>query len=412
MAKQLVLSGNRVIAHGEDCFLSMGGTVICPESGRVYQNATVANVDSYPSDIGEVGYEYHAGQFVPCAPYGKGGGNLAVLCPNDCKSIKDSGIDSEKTRNVSENGLTLSYLPNIEMPSRGYTDIAYGNGVFVATKGTTAGAYSKDGEIWETISFPASATKVVFGNGVFVVVGAKDAAAYSTDGITWTATSIPYTSNVEVIEVAYGGGMFVAINNGRTAFYSTDGITWTSSTFSSNTNYANREIAYGNGNFVITRDGGECYYSTDGITWKQGVATNGFSALTYAEGMFVGIARDTYKGRVYYTTDPTTAWTEGARLTDDDTWTDIDYGNGVFVAVSNGAYAAYSTDGINWTETTLPEDNNLAAIAHNEDRFIAVGGAKALDSMDGKEWPFRGSYRLRLPNGADVTDTVKTALGI
>lgn len=95
MAKQLVLSGNRVIAHGEDCFLSMGGTVICHESGRVYQNATVANVDSYPSDIDEVGYEYHAGAFIPCAPYGKGGGNLAVLCPNDCKSIKDSGISSE-----------------------------------------------------------------------------------------------------------------------------------------------------------------------------------------------------------------------------------------------------------------------------------------------------------------------------
>ena len=95
MAKQLVLSGNRVIAHGEDCFFSMGGTVICPESGRVYQNATVAECDSYPSNIDEVGYEYHAGQFIPCAPYGKGGGNLAVVCNNDCKSIKDSGISSD-----------------------------------------------------------------------------------------------------------------------------------------------------------------------------------------------------------------------------------------------------------------------------------------------------------------------------
>ena len=95
MAKQLVLSGNRVIAHGEDCFLSMGGTVICPESGRVYQNATVAECDNYPSDIGEVGYEYHAGEFIPCAPFGKGGGNVAVLCPNDCKSIKDSGKSAE-----------------------------------------------------------------------------------------------------------------------------------------------------------------------------------------------------------------------------------------------------------------------------------------------------------------------------
>jgi hypothetical protein len=39
-----------------------------------------------------VGYEYHAGQFIPCAPYGKGYGNIAVLCNDECKSIKDSGI--------------------------------------------------------------------------------------------------------------------------------------------------------------------------------------------------------------------------------------------------------------------------------------------------------------------------------
>lgn len=96
MAKQLVLSGNRVIAHGEECFLAMGGTVICPDSGRVYQNATVANIEgAIPTDIDEVGYEYHAGEFVPCAPYGKGSGNLAVVCNDDCKSIKDSGISSD-----------------------------------------------------------------------------------------------------------------------------------------------------------------------------------------------------------------------------------------------------------------------------------------------------------------------------
>lgn len=88
---QIVLSGNRVIAHGEDCFLSMGGTVVCNDTGRSYQNATVAEVDAVPADIDSVGYEYRAGHFVPCAPYGKGKGNLAVLCDGDCKAIKDSG---------------------------------------------------------------------------------------------------------------------------------------------------------------------------------------------------------------------------------------------------------------------------------------------------------------------------------
>ena len=87
---QLVLSNNRVLAHGEN-FISMGGTVINTETNKVYQNATVAECDGCPSDIGVVGYEYHAGEFVPCAPFGKGKGNIAVYC-DDCKTPRDSGM--------------------------------------------------------------------------------------------------------------------------------------------------------------------------------------------------------------------------------------------------------------------------------------------------------------------------------
>ncbi len=90
---QLVLSNNRVLAYGENCFLCMGGTVICESTRRVYQNATVTETNEpLPTDIDKVGYEYHAGQFVPCAPYGVGDGNVAVVCNEDCKVIKDSGI--------------------------------------------------------------------------------------------------------------------------------------------------------------------------------------------------------------------------------------------------------------------------------------------------------------------------------
>lgn len=104
---QLVVSGNRILAHGEG-FLAMGGTVINTDTGRVYQNATVVECDGCPSDIDKVGYEYHAGQFVPCAPFGVGDGNLAVVCGEDCKSLKDSGIPAgvltaEKVREICQN---------------------------------------------------------------------------------------------------------------------------------------------------------------------------------------------------------------------------------------------------------------------------------------------------------------------
>lgn len=85
---QLVLSNNRVIAHGEN-FLALGGVVINTETGAKHENATIAECDSCPSDIGEVGYEYHAGVFVPCAPYGKTeDGYIMVSC--ECGTPKKS----------------------------------------------------------------------------------------------------------------------------------------------------------------------------------------------------------------------------------------------------------------------------------------------------------------------------------
>ena len=88
---QLVLIKNRVVSYGGE-YVTMGNTVIDTQSGKVFSGATVAECNGCPPDIGEVGYEYAAGVFTPCAPYGKGDGNLAVLCNRDCKSIKDSDI--------------------------------------------------------------------------------------------------------------------------------------------------------------------------------------------------------------------------------------------------------------------------------------------------------------------------------
>lgn len=89
---QIVLSGNRVIAHGENCFLAMGGTVICEETGKAYQNATIAEVETLPADIGSVGYEYHTGIFVPVAPYGKTDGGYIMAACYECATPRATDI--------------------------------------------------------------------------------------------------------------------------------------------------------------------------------------------------------------------------------------------------------------------------------------------------------------------------------
>ena len=99
---QLVVKGNRILSYGEDCFIAVNGNVICTNENKVYENATVVECDNIPSDIDSVGYEYHSGAFVPCAPFGKGTGNVAVLCDENCKSIKDSGIPFSQIGEIIE----------------------------------------------------------------------------------------------------------------------------------------------------------------------------------------------------------------------------------------------------------------------------------------------------------------------
>ena len=102
---QLVLCNNRVIAHGSG-FISLGGVVINNTTGKKYENATIAECNNCPSDIDKVGYEYHAGVFVPCAPYGNGDNNgyFMEVCKK-CATPRNSGIPIKggiKLENLNE----------------------------------------------------------------------------------------------------------------------------------------------------------------------------------------------------------------------------------------------------------------------------------------------------------------------
>lgn len=154
MAYQLVLSGNRILAHGEaGCFLSMGGTVICEEKGKAYPNATVVTHEGgLPADIDKVGYEYHAGVFIPCAPYGTGAGDILVAC-EDCGTPKRSGYNSALLKYLTDfmmskgaagglatldstGKLTSSQLPPLildEIETKSYSRVQYQSGAITST---------------------------------------------------------------------------------------------------------------------------------------------------------------------------------------------------------------------------------------------------------------------------------------
>ena len=67
------------------------------------------------------------------------------------------------------------------------------------------------------------------------------------------------------------------------------------------------------------------------------------------------------------------------------------YGNGKYVAISSSSAAAamYSEDGINWTQTTIPTKGNFYSVCYGNDIFVAVAnetGYKAMYSKDGITW--------------------------
>ena len=118
---QLVLCNNRIVAHGEN-FLSMGGVVVNTVTGARYENSTIAECNGgCPSDIDEVGYEYHAGVFVPCAPYGKGNNNgyFMEVCES-CATPRSSGIPIKGGLSCENLGVLLweNASPNSDFPEQ------------------------------------------------------------------------------------------------------------------------------------------------------------------------------------------------------------------------------------------------------------------------------------------------------
>jgi hypothetical protein len=199
---QLVLSNNRIIAHGEN-FLAMGGVVINAETGAKFENATVAECDGCPSDIDKVGYEYHAGVFVPCAPYGVGNGKGYVMevC-TDCATPRNSGIPMSVLKWES-----LSEI------------------VFVGT--SEQSALNKQ----FALEFPASAIseypdlRVVIKDGYYETDNTHDTTITIGGSPIWFEDVIPPSTkrvyeNVvirrirqEIFKVNYAGALYIAVSN-------------------------------------------------------------------------------------------------------------------------------------------------------------------------------------------------------
>ncbi|CAB4125879.1 Concanavalin A-like lectin/glucanases superfamily [uncultured Caudovirales phage] len=136
--------------------------------------------------------------------------------------------------------------------------------------------------------------------------------------------------------VTYGGGKFVAVGgNGSQAAYSTDGITWTSSTLPTSGIWG--DVVYGNGSYVAINnvDGTSPAISFNGSTWTSSPYTITANSLEYGQGVFLAVSS---AGTTAYTSEDGILWTR--RTVSNDGYTAMGFGyasstnTGLFVTVA------------------------------------------------------------------------------
>ena len=113
----------------------------------------------------------------------------------------------------------------------------------------------------------------------------------------------------------------------------------------------------------------------------------------YGNGKFVAIgiyASNTgnYDHNAYVYSSDGITWTQGT-MPSAKYWKSVCYGNDKFVAVAyDSNIFAYSSDGINWTQGTMPSDTLWKSICYGNGKYIAVSWAYKVFaySIDGINW--------------------------
>jgi hypothetical protein len=242
---------------------------------------------------------------------------------------------------------------------------AFGANTWVALDGqlttpqtTPMAMTSPSGATWTTRTISHAAwSHVVFGNNQFVGVGS----GFSTDGSAWVAPFIATSPN---------------------------GITWTNRTVTlsgATVSYLDN-VAYGNGIYVATgakRVGNQSHIplmitSPDGINWTERsmpTSLNGIlGRVVFINNTFIALRGNWGSGRNLFTSTNGTAWTERT-LPEDAMIYDIDYGNGVYVAVGYTSDLFISSNLTTWTRDPSPPSfltKGFRSIAYGKNKFVAI----------------------------------------
>jgi len=115
-------------------------------------------------------------------------------------------------------------------------------------------------------------------------------------------------------------------------------------------------------------------------------------SITYGNNLFVTSA---YQGHNYATSSDGITWVARTPPVTTHTWRNITFGAGRFVVCGHSTILLSSTDGINWTQHTVP-DANWQVVGYYNNLFIVlpIRGTTFLTSTDGTNWTSRTDAAL------------------
>lgn len=140
--------------------------------------------------------------------------------------------------------------------------------------------------------------------------------------------------------------------------------------------------------------------SLPGLDWTSGTGApdNSWKDVAFGAGRFVAVS-DSGSDRLMTSTDGIAWSTGGVSGLPSTNWTSVAYGNGRFVAVAFDATVATSTDGLTWSASGIsgnPGGIGWERVRFLGGKFVAVGqqgtaSDRAMSSPDGLAWTSGGA---------------------
>lgn len=286
--------------------------------------------------------------------------------------------------------------------------LCFGQGRFIAggawnfdqPNGVVSGTVilsSTNGVVWDFVPLLDAFGEIrdsVFANDQFVAVQAGSFLR-STNGETWEKITGFDAGGVLKGITGSSSGQFLAVGANGAMLASDDEQVW--HLISSNPREYIQSVAYADGRFVAV--GGSPYYiggpvgsaavltSTNGYTWQASLTDleNQLSAVAYGNGLWVVCGDD---GGIFTSTDGVN-WTNHSLPPTSHDLHELVYGNGRFVAFGFSDLMYHSTNGVDWVSADTPLVSQVASARFINGRFIGVGGNDdgfIFSSADGVTW--------------------------